>query len=140
MCIRDSLELDNDDILTIESDSTITSAAFGLTFELPQTQVYGLVRAQQAELSVNGGGFSDSIDETIAGVEVGARVNITDRFEVNANLGRPGGDVGTSYGIGAQFFVTDNIGITVNFNNTEAEEDDIKAEFETTAIGVRFTF
>jgi len=45
------LELDNDEVLGIESDSSFTSAAIGLTFELPQTQVYGLVRAQQAEQS-----------------------------------------------------------------------------------------
>lgn len=134
------LELDNDDILNIESDSSITSAAFGLTFELPQTQLYGLVRAQQAELSVNGGGFNDEVDGTVAGFEVGARVNLTDRFEINANIGKPSSDTGNSFGIGAQFFVTDNIGVTLNFNKLEAEEDDIKAEFDTTAIGVRYTF
>ena len=134
------LELDNDDIFIIESDSSITSAAVGLTFELPQTQIYGLVRAQQAELAVSGGGFSDSFDETIAGVEVGARVNLTDRFEINANIGSPAGDSGLSYGVGGQFFVTDNIGITLNFNTIEADEDGIEAEFETSAIGVRFTF
>ncbi len=134
------LELDNDEVLGIESDSSLTAVAVGLTFELPQTQVYGLIRGQNAELSINGGGFADEVDGTIAGFEVGARVNITDRFEINANIGKPSADTGNSFGVGAQFFVTDNLGITVNFNSLEAEEDDVKAEFDTTAVGVRFTF
>jgi len=134
------LELDNDDILGIESDSSFTSIGLGLTFELPQTQVYGLVRAQQAELAIRGGGFDDDVDGSVAGFEVGARVNLTNRFELNAYLGRPSSDAGTSFGVGGQFFVTDNIGITLNFNSIEAEEEDISASFDTSSVGVRFTF
>jgi len=74
------------------------------------------------------------------GAEVGVRFNLTDRFEINANIGKPSTDEGDSFGVGAQFFITDNFGITADFRSIEAEQDDIIVEFDTTSIGVRYTF
>lgn len=136
------LELESDEILGASVEDSITTLGLGLTFELPRTQVYGLVRARYDDIQLRGGLLADDedVDGGIVGAEVGARVNLTDRIEVNANLGKPSTDEGTSFGVGAQFFVTDNLGVTLDFRSIEAEQDDITAEFDTTSIGVRYTF
>lgn len=133
-------ELESEDILGGNIEDSITTAAVGLTFELPQSQVYGLVRARRDDISLRAGGFEEDEDFGIVGAEAGVRVNLTDRFELNANLGVPSVDEGKSFGAGAQFFVTDNLGITLDFRRLEAEEDGIEAEFDTTSVGVRFSF
>jgi len=133
-------ELETEDFLGGNIEDSITMLAAGITFELPQTQVYGLIRGRRDDLSLRVGGFSLDDDLEVAGVEAGVRVNLTNRLELNANLGVPAIDDGTSYGVGAQFFVTDNVGITLDFRRLEFEEDDIEAEFDTTSIGVRFSF
>jgi len=132
-------ELESDELFNTTIEDSISTIAAGVTFELPRSQVYGLIRARYDELSASGF-FEEDEDAGIVGGEVGVRVNLTDRFELNANLGKPSSDDGTSYGVGAQFFVTDNIGITLDFSTIEAEDGDIRAEFDTTSIGVRYTF
>jgi opacity protein-like surface antigen len=111
----------------------------GLAFELPQTQIYGLVRGRRDELSLSGL-FNEEDDADSVGLEAGVRVNLTDRFEINANVGSPALDQGTSYGLGAQFLITENIGLTLDFNSIEVEEDDLEAKFDTTSLGLRFNF
>jgi len=136
------LELESDEFLGASVEDSITTLGLGLTFELPRTQLYGLVRARYDNIQIQGGllGDDDEVDGGIVGGEIGARVNLTDRIEINANIGKPSTDEGTSFGVGAQFFITDNIGITADFRSIEAEQDDITAEFDTTSIGLRYTF
>lgn len=137
------LELESDDILGGASiEDSITTLGLGLTFELPNTQLYGLVRARYDDIQLRGGTFfeDDEVDGGIVGAEVGARINLTDRFEINANLGKPSTDEGTSFGVGAQFFVTEHFGVTFDYRTIEAEQDDITVDFDTTSIGVRYTF
>lgn len=133
-------EVESDQILTSNIEDSISTLAIGLAFELPQSQVYGLVRARRDELSLRGGGFSEDEEGDSVGVEAGVRINLTDRLEINANVGRPAVDEGNSYGVGAQFFVTDNFGITFDYSSLEVEDDDITAELNLTSVGVRFTF
>ena len=133
-------ELESGKILNSNIEDSISSIAVGLTFELPKANVYGLIRGRRDELALTGGGFEEDEDLNSVGFEVGARINLTDRFELNANLGKPTLDEGSSFGVGAQFFMTDNLGITLDFNSVSAEDDDIKAEFDTTSLGLRFTF
>lgn len=132
-------ELESDRILGTIAEDSISTIAAGVTFELPQTQVYGLVRGRRDEVSSRGF-IEEDEDAGTVGAEVGVRVNLTDRLELNANIGKPSPDDGRSFGVGAQFFVTDNIGLTLDFSSIEAEEDDNRVKFETTSIGVRFTF
>jgi len=136
------LELESDEFLGASVEDSITTLGIGLTFELPQTQIYGLIRGRYDNIELNGGTFfeDDDVDGGIVGGEIGIRYNLTDRFEINANIGKPSTDEGDSFGIGAQFFITDNFGITADFRTIEAEQDDITAEFDTTSIGVRYTF
>jgi len=136
------LELESDEFLGATVEDSITTLGVGLTFELPQTQVYGLIRGRYDNIQFNGGSFfdDDEVDGGIVGAEVGVRFNLTDRFEINANIGKPSTDEGDSFGVGAQFFITDNFGITADFRSIEAEQDDIIVEFDTTSIGVRYTF
>jgi len=136
------LELESDEFLGATVEDSITTLGVGLTFELPQTQVYGLIRGRYDNIQFNGGNFfdDDEVDGGIVGAEVGVRFNLTDRFEINANIGKPSTDEGDSFGVGAQFFITDNFGITADFRSIEAEQDDIIVEFDTTSIGVRYTF
>lgn len=133
-------ELESDTIFDGKIEDSISTIAAGLTFELPKTQVYGLIRGRQDELSLRVAGFEEDEDVSFVGGEVGVRVNLTNRFELNANIGRPAADEGSSYGVGAQFFVTDNVGVTLDFRKLEADEDDIEASFDTASVGVRFTF
>lgn len=133
-------ELESEDILGGSIEDSISTIALGLTFELPQTQVYGLIRGRRDDLSLRAAGFREDEDVGFVGAEAGVRVNLTDRFELNANIGVPSADEGTSYGAGAQFFITDNVGITLDYRRLEAEEDGIEASFDTTSIGARFTF
>ncbi len=132
-------ELESDELLDSRFEDSISTIAVGLAFELPQTQIYGLVRGRQDELSLSGL-FNEEEDAYSVGLEAGVRVNLTDRFEINANVGSPALDQGTSYGLGAQFSITENIGLTLDFNSIEVEEDDIEAKFDTTSIGLRFNF
>jgi opacity protein-like surface antigen len=132
-------ELESEELLGSRFEDSISTIAVGLAFELPQTQLYGLVRGRRDELSLSGI-FNEEEDANSVGVEAGVRFNVTDRFEINANIGSPALDEGTSYGIGAQFLVTDNIGLTLDFNSIEVEEDDIEANFDTTSLGLRFNF
>ncbi|MFT7525787.1 MAG: hypothetical protein ACI9LY_000927 [Arenicella sp.] len=132
-------ELESDELLGSRFEDSISTIAVGLAFELPQTQIYGLVRGRRDELSLSGL-FNEEEDAHSIGLEAGVRFNMTDRFEINANIGSPALDEGTSYGIGAQFLVTQNIGLTVDFNSIEIEEDDIEANFDTTSLGLRFNF
>lgn len=132
-------ELESDEILGGNIEDNISSAAFGVTFELPRSQVYGLVRARRDELSLRAGGFEEDEDIGYVGAEAGVRINLTDRLEVNAHIGKPI-EEGNAYGVGAQFFVTDNIGITLDLRKLEAEDDDIEGSFDTTSLGVRISF
>lgn len=133
-------ELESDDELfgTRAEDSSTTLAA-GLTFELPQTQLYGLVRGRYDQFETTGL-INEEDDGGIIGGEVGVRINITNFLEINANVGKPSTDEGSSYGVGAQLFVTKNLGITLDLRSIEAEQDDITATFETTSVGLRYTF
>ena len=135
-------ELESDTVLNSNLEDSITTLAVGLTFELPKTSVYGVVRARRDELSLVGGGFDEDETGNTAGFEVGARFNLTDRLEINANIGKPALDEGSAFGVGAQFFITDNIGITLDFNSIEVEDEDedLRAEFDTTSIGLRYNF
>lgn len=133
-------ELETDRILTSNIEDSISTLALGLAFELPQTQVYGLVRARRDELSLTGGGFDEDEEGDSVGLEAGVRINVTDRLELNANVGRPAVDEGNSFGVGAQFFITNNLGITFDYSSLEVEDDDISAELDLTSVGVRFTF
>jgi opacity protein-like surface antigen len=134
-------ELESDELFGITAEDTSSTIALGLTFELPQTQIYGLVRGRYDEFSVSAGPLLQEEDDGgIIGGEVGVRVNVTNFLEINANVGKPSTDEGSSYGIGAQLFVTDNLGITVDLRSIDAEQDDIQATFETTSVGLRYTF
>lgn len=133
-------ELDGDAIFDTEIEDNISAIAAGVTFELPRTQLFGLVRVRQDQLRASGPLFDEEDDLTFFGVEVGARVNLTERFEINGNIGVPSADSGSSFGVGAQFFITDHIGITANFRRIEAQDSDIEAEFDTTSIGLRWSF
>ena len=134
-------ELESEDLLLgANIEDSITTVAAGVTFALPQTQVYGLIRGRRDDISLSAGGFSEDEDFGFVGAEAGVRFNLTSRFELNANIGIPSADEGTSFGAGAQLFVTDNLGITLDFRRLEAEEGDIEAEFNTSSIGVRFSF
>ena len=133
-------ELESDEIFGGNIEDNISSLAVGLTFELPQTQVYALIRGRRDELSLRAGGFEEDEDLHYVGAEAGARINLTDRFEVNAHIGKPDADEGSTYGVGAQFFVADNLGITLDLRRLEAEEDGIEGSFDTTSIGVRLSF
>ena len=133
-------ELESDiELFGIRAEDTSSTLAAGVTFELPQTQVYGLVRGRYDEFK-SSGLLEGEDDGGIIGGEVGIRVNLTNFLEINANVGKPSTDEGSSYGIGAQFFVTDNLGITLDLRSIEAEQDDITATFETTSVGLRYTF
>ncbi|MFT5571178.1 MAG: hypothetical protein ACI9FR_000086 [Cryomorphaceae bacterium] len=133
-------ELESDVVLDASLKDSISSIALGMTFALPQSQVYGLIRARHDDLSLRGGGFDEDTDGGVVGAEVGVRINLTDRFELNANAGVPSTEDGKSFGVGAQFFITKNIGITLDFSSLELEEDGITANFDTTSVGLRFTF
>lgn len=137
-------ELESDDLLegnvSGNIEDSISTIAAGLTFELPRSQVYGLIRARRDEIEANVANFSEDADGTTLGAEAGIRLNITDRLELNANAGIPSTDAGLSYGVGAQFFITNNLGLTFNINSIELEEDDIEAQFDTTSVGLRFSF
>jgi len=133
-------ELESDTIFDGEIEDSISTIAAGMTFELPKTQVYGLIRARKDDLSLRVAGFREDEDIGVIGAEAGVRVNLTDRLELNANIGKPSVDEGSSYGVGAQFFVTNNLGITLDLRKLDAEEDGIKASFDTTSVGVRFSF
>ncbi|MGK0374487.1 MAG: hypothetical protein ACJA2E_000956 [Arenicella sp.] len=136
------LEFESDDFLGASVEDSITTLGIGLTFELPQTQLYALVRGRYDDIQLNGGVFfdDDHADGGIIGGEVGVRFNLTDRLELNANIGKPSTDDGDSFGVGAQFFISDNLGFTVDFRSIEAEQDEFTAEFDTTSVGVRYTF
>ena len=123
----------------IKAEDTSSTLAAGLTFELPQTQIYGLVRGRYDEFELSGL-RDDKDDGGIIGGEVGVRINVTNFLEINANVGKPSTDEGSSYGIGAQFFVSEHVGITFDLRSIEADQDDIKAKFDTTSIGLRYTF
>ena len=133
-------ELESSEILGSNLEDSISTIALGLTFELPRTSVYGLIRGRRDELSLVGGGFDENETGNTAGFEVGARINLTDRLEINANIGKPAFDEGSAFGVGVQFYVTKNIGITLDFSSIEVEDDDLKAEFDTTSIGLRYNF
>jgi hypothetical protein len=133
-------ELESEKIFGGNIEDSISTIALGLTFELPQTQIYGLVRARRDELSLRVAGFEEDEDVGVVGGEVGARINLTDRFEINGSIGKPDADEGTSYSVGAQFFITDNIGLTLDARKLEAEEDGIEGSFDTVSFGVRASF
>ena len=133
-------ELKTEQIFDANFEDSISTIAVGLTFELPQTSVYGLIRGRRDELSLRGGGFNENEQGNSVGIEAGVRVNITDRFEINANLGTPALDEGSSFGVGAQFYLTKNLGLTVDYSSIEIEDDDLAAEFDTTSIGLRYNF
>ena len=133
-------ELDGDAIFDTEIEDNISALAVGLTFALPRSQLYGLVRVRRDELRARGPLIDEEDDLTFFGAEVGARVNITDSIEINGNLGLPSTEDGVSFGVGAQYFITDHFGVTANFRRIEAEDSDIEAEFDTTSIGVRWSF
>jgi len=132
-------ELESDEVLGTIAEDSISTIAAGIAFELPRAQVYGLIRGRRDEVSSRGLIEEDEDAGTVGG-EVGVRVNLTDRLELNANIGRPSPDEGSSYGVGAQFFITDNIGLTLDFSSIEAEDDDDSVKFDTTSVGERFTF
>jgi len=134
-------ELEGDAALNSTLEDSISTLAIGLAFEVGNAQLYGLARARQDELSASSP-FLGSVEDdvTSGGGEVGVRWNVTDRFELNANIGTPALDQGTSVGAGAQFFITENIGITAKYSSIDIEEDDIEADIETVSVGLRFSF
>ena len=135
-------ELESDDLLVGSNiDDSISTLAVGLAFDLPRTKIFGLIRARRDELSLSGGIFDEDADVNFVQLEAGVRFNVTDRFEINGNIGFvPATESGESFGIGAQFFITDHFGITLDFNTLSAEEDDIELDFDTSSIGLRYTF
>ena len=133
-------ELSGDALFDTAIEDDISALAAGVTFELPRTQLYGLIRVRQDQLRARSAFFDEEDDLTFFGVEVGGRVNLTDRFEINGNVGVPSSDEGSSFGIGAQYFITDHLGVTANFRRIEAEDSGIEAEFDTTSIGLRWSF
>ena len=134
-------ELESEELFGSNLEDSISTLAVGLTFELPQTAVYGLIRGRRDELSLRSDVFDDiEEDGNSVGVEAGVRVNLTDRFELNANIGSPGLDEGTSYGVGAQFYLTKNIGLTFDYSSIEIEEDELTATLDTSSIGIRYNF
>ncbi|NND82763.1 MAG: hypothetical protein HKN50_10085 [Gammaproteobacteria bacterium] len=133
-------ELESEELFDSRIKDSISSVALGFTFALPKTALYALIRGRNDDLQIRGGLLNDEVDGSSLGGEVGARVNLTDRLEINAKLGRPSADAGNSYGLGAQFFVTENIGLTLDINSLEIEDGDISASFDTTAVGLRYTF
>lgn len=133
-------ELESDEILGANLEDSISTIAIGLTFELPRTAIYGLVRGRRDELSLTGAGFDEDEDGNSAGVEAGVRINVTDRLELNANIGLPDLEDGTSYGVGAQFYLTKNLGLTLDYSSIEVEDEDLSATFDTTSIGLRYNF
>ena len=133
-------ELESETVFDSNLEDSISTLALGLAFELPRTQVYGLIRGRRDELSLRGGGFDEDEDANSIGFELGARVNLTDWLEINANFGKPAVDEGDSYGVGAQFFITKNLGITLDFSSIEVEDDDITGKFDTTSVGLRYSF
>ncbi|MEM7357911.1 MAG: hypothetical protein AAF431_02295 [Pseudomonadota bacterium] len=133
-------ELESDEIFGANLEDSISTIAIGLTFELPQTAIYGLVRGRRDELSLRGAGFDEDEDGNSAGVEAGVRFNVTDRFELNANIGLPDLEDGTSYGVGAQFYLTKNLGLTLDYSSIEIEDEELSATFDTTSIGIRYNF
>lgn len=134
-------ELEGDGPLNSTLEDSISTLALGLAFEVGNAQLYGLARVRQDELTATSS-FLGSLEEdaTSGGAEVGIRWNLTDRFELNANIGTPALDQGTSIGAGAQFFITKNIGITAEYNSIEIEENDIEAEIDTFSVGLRYSF
>lgn len=136
-------ELESETLFDSKLEDNISTLAVGLTFAFPQTAIYGLVRARRDELSIGGtiGEFvDDELDETSVGLEAGVRFNLTDRFELNANFGSPALDEGTSFGVGALFHVTDNLGIGVRYSSIEVEDDELTADLQTTSASLRYTF
>lgn len=135
-------ELQSSKILDSNLEDSISTIALGLTFELPRTSVYGLIRGRRDELSLTGGGFDEDETGNTVGFETGVRINLTNRFEINANIGKPALDEGSAYGLGAQFFITENIGIALDFSSIEVEDEDedLSAKFDTTSIGLRYNF
>jgi hypothetical protein len=133
-------ELESDELLGAQLEDSISSIAVGVTFALPKTAVYGLIRGRRDELSLRGAGLEEEEDGNSVGLEAGVRFNVTDRFELNANIGSPALDEGTSYGVGAQFYVSKNLGLTVDFSSIEIEEKDITANLDITSIGLRYNF
>lgn len=133
-------ELETDDFSGGRLDDNISTLAAGMTFELPRSQLYGLIRARRDELEGRFGNLAADLDGTSVGVEAGVRVNITDRLELNANAGIPDQDDGKTYGLGAQFFITDHLGLTLDIKSIELEDKDVQAQFDTTSIGLRFSF
>ncbi|MBT8114796.1 MAG: hypothetical protein KJP04_05430, partial [Arenicella sp.] len=133
-------ELESEEIFNSRLEDSISTFALGLNFYLPRSSIYGLIKARNDDLSLRGGGFDEDADGTSVGAEIGARFNVTDRVELNAKIGRPSEDAGNSYGVGGQFFVTDNIGITLDFESIEIEDSDIKASFDSTTVGLRYNF
>lgn len=134
-------ELEGDAPLNTTLEDSISTLAIGLAFEIGNAQLYGLARVRHDELSASSS-FLGSREEdlTSGGGEVGIRWNLTDRFELNANIGTPALDEGTSMGVGAQFFITNNIGITAEYSSIDLEEDDIEADIDTVAVGLRYSF
>ena len=96
-------ELETDEIFGANINDSISTLALGVAFKFPQTSVYGLVRGRRDEFDLSGGGLNEELDGNSVGVEAGVRFSLTDRFEINANIGSPALEEGTSFGIGAQF-------------------------------------
>lgn len=133
-------ELKSDEILGASINDSVSTLALGVVFKFPQTSVYGLVRGRRDELELSGRGLNQELDGNSVGLEAGVRINLSERFEINANIGSPALDEGTSFGVGAQFHVTKNLGVTLDFSSIEFEEEDIDASFDTTSIGLRYNF
>jgi len=132
-------ELESDEVLGSNFEDSISTIAVGLTFEFPQTAIYGLIRGRRDELTLRGV-FNEEADGNSAGAEAGVRFNLTDRFELNANVGIPDFGEGTSFGVGAQFNLTKNLGLTFDYSSLEIEDDELEASFDTTSVGLRFNF
>lgn len=134
------LELESDKVLDSNLQDSISSLAFGLTLAFPRTAVYGLLRARRDDLSLTGGGFDEDESGNSLGMEAGVRMNLTDKIEINANVGTLGFGEGSSFGIGAQYYLLGGFGVTLDHNSIEVEEGDVTADIDTTSIGLRFSF
>ena len=72
-------ELESDELLGSRFEDSISTLALGMAFELPQAQIYGLVRGRRDELTLSGL-FNEEDDADSVGIEAGFRFNVTNCF------------------------------------------------------------
>ena len=131
----------SDDFHGASIENTSSNVGFGLTFELPFSQLYAMLKGRKDTLEVSSSviSYTQEDDKYSLGYEMGGRVNLG-RLELSANVGRPEYNKGKSYGLGAQLKITDNLGIIVEHRLLEIKDKNDRAEFESTQAGIRLSF